>query len=261
MNQRSIHRIRFLLTLGALWLLAIYSIDYAHAAEAKSQKNDQNVNWLFVMNARSGSFDGKILTLHDVPPTLMFSDRPFRIWGHMSTPELIDAVSKGPNSFAKDPPNAVLSTLGGDVPMSATVVLHKPTVKGDSLSFPVEVLEGDIPKQFAGASLFIDHWHPHVGAFVVGAAVGSSIAHSHHTDTVVVTQPTYYYQASPPPPPPPTYSQASSPPPPPPPAHTASTQSSKTPEARLGELKSMLDKGLISKDEYDKKKTEILQQM
>ena len=202
------------------------------------------------MNARSGSFDGKILTLHDVPPTLMFSDRPFRIWGHMSTPELIDAVSKGPNSFAEDPPNAVLSTLGGDVPLSATVVLHKPTVKGDSLSFPVDVLEGKIPKAFAGASLFIDHWHPHVGAFVVGAAVGSSVAHSRHTDTVVVTQPTYYYQASPPPPPPP-----------PPPAHTASTPSSKTAEARLEELKGMLDKGLISKDEYDKKKTEILQQM
>jgi hypothetical protein len=29
----------------------------------------------------------------------------------------------------------------------------------------------------------------------------------------------------------------------------------------LGELKGMLDKGLISQGEYDKKKTEILQQM
>jgi len=105
----------------------------------------------------------------------------------------------------------------------------------------VGVLEGDITKEFSGTSLFIDHWHPHVGAFVVGAAVGSSVAHSRHTDTVVVAQPTYYYQASPSPPPP--------------------NQSSKTPEARLADLKSMLDKDLISKDEYDAKKTEILQQM
>ena len=33
---------------------------------------DQKIKWLFVMTARAGSFDGKNLILHDVPPTLMF---------------------------------------------------------------------------------------------------------------------------------------------------------------------------------------------
>ena len=157
MKEATIDAPSFRISFGILVLIAFFAVGGAKAAQtedAEAKAVDDEVNWLFVMNARSGSFDGKILILRDVPPTLMFSDRPFRIWGHMSTPELIDAVSKGPNSFTKDPPNAVLSTLGGDVPMSATVVLHKPTVKGDSLSFPVEVLEGDIPKQFAGASLF-----------------------------------------------------------------------------------------------------------
>ena len=254
MKEATIDAPSFRISFGILVLIAFFAVGGAKAAQtedAEAKAVDDEVNWLFVMNAKSGSFNGKTLTLHKVPPVLMFADRPYRMWGHMDLDGLIKAVSTGPDSFAENPPNAVISTFGGDVPVSATVVLHKPTAEGDSLSFPVEVLEGDIPKEFASASLFIDHWHPHVGAFVVGAAVGSSIAHSRHTDTVVVTQPTYYYQASPPPPPPP----------PPPPAHTASTQSSKTPEARLGELKGMLDKGLISKDEYDKKKTEILQQM
>jgi len=40
---------------------------------------------------------------------------------------------------------------------------------------------------------------------------------------------------------------------PPPPAHVA------TPEERLAKLKELLDKGLITQDEYDKRRAEILQ--
>ena len=142
------------------------------------------------------------------------------------------------------------------------------------ISFPVDVLEGKIPKTFKGVSMFIDHWnhhgghggfhghghphwHPHVGAFVVGAAIGSAASHSSsHTDTVVVQQPavvvqqpSYYYQASPP---------APAPAPTP---KTAAAPAAKSPQATLEELHSMYTKGLITESDYDTKKAAILKQM
>lgn len=218
-----------------------------------TEEASQKVPWLFVMTATSGSFDGKTIILHNVPPTLMFSDRPYRLWGHMDTPSLIKAVSEGPDSFAEDPPNAVLSTFTGEKPTTAVVILYRPSIDGNTISFPVKVEEGEIPDKFGGASLFIDHWahhhghhhghphwHPHVGAFVVGAAVGSAVTHASQPKTVVVKEPTYYYQASPPPP---------------------AKPAPKSAEDQLEELKRMYDKDLIDKSEYDKKKEEILKKM
>jgi hypothetical protein len=247
MKQKNNLRFRFWVLLAALLALSFYNTHAAKAEEMKAaggEQKAQKANWLFVMTATSGSFDGKTITLHNVPPTLMFSDRPYRIFGHMDTAKLIKEVSTGPNSFAEDPPNAVLSTFGGGLPTTATVVLYKPTLTGKTLSFPVKVSEGNIPRTFEGATLFIDHWHrhPHIGAFVVGAAVGSAVHHASQPKTVVVQQPAYYYQATPPPPPP-------------------APDSTKSPESRLEELKSMYEKGLITKSDYDQKKKQILDQM
>ncbi len=249
MKQKNNLRFRFWVLLAALLALSFYNTHAAKAEEMKAaggEQKAQKANWLFVMTATSGSFDGKTITLHNVPPTLMFSDRPYRIFGHMDTAKLIKEVSTGPNSFAEDPPNAVLSTFGGELPTTATVVLYKPTLTGKTLSFPVKVSEGNIPRTFEGATLFIDHWHrhPHIGAFVVGAAVGSAVHHASQPKTVVVQQPAYYYQATPPPPPP-----------------APDKPSAKSPESRLEELKSMYGKGLITKSEYDQKKKQILDQM
>jgi hypothetical protein len=203
-----------------------------------------DVRWLFVQTATSGSFDGTTLTLDQVPPTLMFSDRPNRVTGHMTTSSLIDKWDEGDNSFAKDPPNAVLSALGGEgEPTLATVeLISKPTTDGDGIRYHVRVLEGEIPGLFDQASLFIDHWHRHppIGAFVVGAAIGHSVARANsEPKTVVVTDPNYYYRTSPPPPP----------------AQPKSTTQ------KLQELQNMLDQGLITKSDYDKKKADILADM
>jgi hypothetical protein len=221
---------------------------------ATAPEDDQKIDWLFVQTATAGSFDGKSVTLHNVPPTLFFSDRPYRIHGHMDTSALIDAVSKGPDSFAHDPPNAILSTFAGSRPTVATVTLFAPTIDGNSITYPIKVLQGDIPASFAGATLFIDHWHGHphghshghshwhppVGAFVAGAVVGSAVTHASQPKTVVVQQPTYYYQATPPP----------SPAPPSSPTQT-----------KLQELKSMYDQGLITESDYNAKKAQLLKDM
>ena len=229
-----------LVLLTTLFALSIYKTNAAKAAgsEAASvEQGDQEIDWLFVVTGTSGSFDGKSITLHNVPPTLMFSDRPHRYFGHMDTAKLIKEVNSGPDNFSVNPPNAVLSTFGGGLPTTGTVILQGSTLTGNTLSFFVKVLEGDIPDTFEGATLFIDPFHRHnVGAFVVGSAVGKARAEE---ETVVVQEPTYYYQGTP----------------------ASDNQSTKSPESKLQELKSMYDKGLISKSEYDQKRKEILDHM
>ena len=244
--MKHINNFRFylLVLLATLFALSIYNTNAAKAAgtEAASVKQgDQKINWLFVVTGTSGSFDGKTLTLHNIPPTLMFSDRPHRFFGHMDTAKLIKEVNTGPDNFAENPPNAVLSTFGGGLPTTGTVVLHGATLTGKTISFLVKVLEGHIPDKFEGATLFIDPFHHHhVGAFVVGSAVGRSRAEREtQSETVVVKEPTYIYQGTPAP----------------------DKQSTKSPESKLKDLKSMYDQGLITKSEYDQKKKQILDQM
>ena len=240
MKHKNNFRFYLLVLLATLFALSIYNTNAAKAAgtEAASvEQGDQKINWLFVVTGTSGSFDGKTITLHNIPPTLMFSDRPNRFFGHMDTAKLIKEVNSGPDNFAVNPPNAVLSTFGGGLPTTGTVVLHGSTLTGKTLSFLVKVLEGDIPDKFEGATLFIDPFHHHnVGAFVVGSAVGQARAQE---ETVVVQEPTYYYQGTPAP----------------------DKQSTKSPESKLEELKSMYDKGLITESEYDQKRKQILDQM
>ena len=56
---------------------------------------------------------GEEFTLHGLAPsTLMFSDRPERIVGHLTAAQFVDGWGHGENSFLDDPPNAVLSFLG-----------------------------------------------------------------------------------------------------------------------------------------------------
>ena len=69
----------------------------------------ENPEFLYVLSATSGSFEGDTLTLRDVPLVIYFSDRPNRIAGHMSLKKFVKLWGKGKNSFKKDPPNATLS--------------------------------------------------------------------------------------------------------------------------------------------------------
>ncbi|MBW2173751.1 MAG: hypothetical protein JRF64_03750 [Deltaproteobacteria bacterium] len=111
MKHKNNLRFYLLVLLATLFALSIYNTNAAKAAgtEAASvEQGDQEINWLFVVTSTSGSFDGKTLTLHNVPPTLMFSDRPNRFFGHMDTAKLIKEVNSGPDNFAVNPPNAVL---------------------------------------------------------------------------------------------------------------------------------------------------------
>lgn len=114
-------------------------------------------DFLFVQNARSIVHADGRLTLKGISPaTVMFSDRPERIAGHMTTARFVPFWSEGEESFLLDPPNATLSFLENREMEDVVLVLQEPELVGEDLSYQVRVLEGMLPAEAGPASLFID---------------------------------------------------------------------------------------------------------
>lgn len=137
--------------------LAQAAEESAKKTEAKAEEAAKKADFLFVQNAQSIHYaDGK-LTLKGVSPTtIMFSDRPERIAGHMATARFVPFWSKGKDSFLSDPPNATLSVVNENKVSDVVVVLRDPELKGNDLSYSVRVLEGEMPAKGGPVSLFID---------------------------------------------------------------------------------------------------------
>ena len=154
---------RSLMTAATLLASLLVVPGLARAAEpakkeaAKTEEAAKQADFLFVQNAQSIHYaDGK-LTLKGVSPTtIMFTDRPERIAGHMATARFVPFWSKGKDSFLADPPNATLSIVNEDKVNDVVVVLRDPDLKGDELSYNVRVLEGEMPAKGGPVSLFID---------------------------------------------------------------------------------------------------------
>jgi len=151
---------REILAAAALLGPAALTMKVALATEGQKPQGGEAAkmaDFLFVQNARGVVYaDGK-LTLKGVNPvTVMFSDRPERVAGHMTTARFVPFWSEGKDSFLKDPPNATLSFLEGKDMADAVVVLHDPALKGEDLSYEVKILEGQIPASAGAVSLFID---------------------------------------------------------------------------------------------------------
>ena len=99
------------------------------------------------------------MTFHGLAhSTLFFADRPKRVVGHLQSRKFVEQWGEGENSFADDPPNAVVSFLenGDTPPEEVTVVLRDPQLDGDTLTYKVEVLDGTLPVSAGPCSLFID---------------------------------------------------------------------------------------------------------
>ena len=117
----------------------------------------KEIEALYVQNAAGTTFDGKRLTLSGVgPTTLMFSDRPDRVAAHVPTTEFVAGWGDGDDSFAADPPNAVLSSFDGDEVNDVVLVLSEPRLSGSDLSYAVSVTDGELGATSAESSLFID---------------------------------------------------------------------------------------------------------
>lgn len=124
-----------------------------------SADEPQIIEEMFVQVAKGSTSQGGSLTLTGVSPsTLYFSDRPERVVGHMTTQRFVDDWAVGDNSFASDPPNAVLSFVdtGEDIPEDCVVVLRDPESLEESIRYSIEVLEGTVPASTGACTLFID---------------------------------------------------------------------------------------------------------
>ena len=122
-------------------------------------EQEEIVQELFVQTAHGAEHtDGRLVLRNVAPSTLFFSDRPQRIVGHLSTEEFVESWGEGEDSFAADPPNAVLSFLakGETEPWNTVIEISDPLIAGSDLSYAAKVLEGSLPTAAAGCTLFID---------------------------------------------------------------------------------------------------------
>jgi hypothetical protein len=112
----------------------------------------------FVQTAKGMEFKDGVLTLNDAAlMTVFFSDRPERLTGQVRNDLFAKLWNQGNNSFKNDPPNAALSVFNpGGQPMQAIVVLSNPRLHGKNILYDARVLMGDIPRQGAESTLFID---------------------------------------------------------------------------------------------------------
>ena len=119
----------------------------------------EDMEALFVQTAASMSSDGGRITLQGVSPsTLYFADRPQRDVGHMTSGQFVANWAAGDNSFADNPPNAVLSFAepGDRLPEDAVVVIQDPHLDGDALTYQIKLLDGSVPTSTGPCALFID---------------------------------------------------------------------------------------------------------
>ena len=118
-----------------LWTLSIPFMMSCAAEEAPS--SEEAPSWLFVVNAEEAALSGDILALTGVSPDVIaFTDRPDRGYGSLSMEELAAAWSEGSDSFADDPPNAIIDGTytnddGTTSRCSIDVELMAPPVAGE----------------------------------------------------------------------------------------------------------------------------------
>jgi hypothetical protein len=119
----------------------------------------EDIESLFMQTAHGLTTSGNTITLKTISPsTLYFADRPQRDVGHMSSEHFVNMWGEGENSFAEDPPNAVVSYLdpAHEFPEDTVVVLREPHLDGNDLTYSVEILDGTLPKKSGPVALFID---------------------------------------------------------------------------------------------------------
>jgi hypothetical protein len=150
--------------------IATYAQDQTGDGVVLGKADAAPMELLFAQNANGVSFDRDTdtLTLKGVSPVVtFFSDRPYRVAGHILLPGFVQLWDEGSDSFRDDPPNASISVFDGNQIQSAVIEISDPTVDGDQLSYKVvKVLDGDLSFTDGTCSLFID------GLFDGGAVGG-----------------------------------------------------------------------------------------
>jgi len=135
---------------------------YAKGTNAISEHSEPNVEYIEAMFVQCAqgmtSSDGTVTFQGPAHSTFFFADRPQRVVGHLHTRKFVYEWGDGENSFAEDPPNAVVSFLedGDTVPEEVTIELRDPHFTEETLTYNVKVLDGTLPAKAGPCSLFID---------------------------------------------------------------------------------------------------------
>jgi hypothetical protein len=127
-------------------------------SEQKKPQTDK-IEAMFVQSAHGLTSSRNTLTLNGIGhSTLFFADRPQRVVGHLTSKKFVNEWGDGENSFAEDPPNAVISFLenGDAAPEEVTVILRDPQIRENNLTYNIEVLDGKLPAKAGPCALFID---------------------------------------------------------------------------------------------------------
>jgi len=125
-------------------------------------------SFLFVIQAKQGKIetkDGKtflVLKHADVNHVIMFSDRPNRIVKYITGTDLQKLWKEGKDSFAVDPPNAVLSSAGQKAQI---VILNGMTVTETTVESPISISEDEkkeigklVEGAFKDVTAVVDSW-------------------------------------------------------------------------------------------------------
>jgi len=144
------------------------------ATNATGNNNTAGPKFLFIQNAQSGTISEvngttSTLELNDVSDkTIMFSDRPDRIVGTTNTTDFIGNWSMGPDSFAIDPPNAVI-VLDDEVQRHLGVIeLFNPEYdpEANTLKYDITTVNAtapiSLPDKFGQSTLVIDSRYDYV---------------------------------------------------------------------------------------------------
>jgi hypothetical protein len=116
-----------------------------------------DVEYMFAQTATGVSVaDGRVTLSGVSSTTLFFSDRPYRLTGHIPTDEFVAGWGAGDDSFAADPPNALLSLFEEEHVNDVVVVLSDPLINDRDVSYAIEVTDGVLTPSSGPASLFID---------------------------------------------------------------------------------------------------------
>jgi hypothetical protein len=273
MTRFTVHAVRPL----AIVLAALLALPPAALAQAPAKPaakpvavdvSQQKVELLFVQNATGIEYDkakGTLRMKNYGRSTLFFTDRPVRMAGHYHTrDEFLKLWSEGPDSFAKNPPNATLSMLevGKADLQNAVINIRNPRIQGRDLIYDITLIEGTVPQSAGDAVLFIDilgFWRRNIRRVaVIGTAAAvttAAVATTAAASTAAASEAAAARAAAPPPPPPPaTVNVQVTEKPAAPAPQSASTQ-------KLEQLKSLLSEGLITQAQYQKASQQVLNQL
>jgi len=229
----------------------------------------QKINLLFVQNSTGMQYDkakGTLRLKNISASTLFFTDRPVRMAGQYHTrDEFLPLWSEGPDSFAKNPPNATLSILevGNPDLVDAVVTLRNPRMHGNDLVYDIKIVEGAVPQAAGAAVLFIDVfgvWRRHarrwavVGTTAAVATASAATASGEASAAAAQQQAAAAQAAAAKPPPPPTVNVQITEQPAAPAPQPASTQ-------KLEQLKQLLNEGLITQAQYQKASQQVLNEL